>query len=587
MPGRMMQSLGKNIGGKIGRQFEFSRQRKAYETIGQSIIDGAVPRTMNPMDAFRIYADRFSTAASTKLAQMKMKDAGMGKWATSRDDGGIPDNWVKFASHSNEFRNLISLPASSRPSGARTVEQFLWVPPEVNDAMRPITDPDWTNRLSGFAPLRAWQGVVKAGTLSLSVFHPKALTLMATANMDPLNMAKAFKFKMDSPEMERGERIFIAHDGITDILGQTYEAYHHLKPTSIPTRTDILRTAPGLKQLNQVAAKITEGTFGVLQRHWKVWDFMRKDAAWQGSHPNHSPAELTAARISIAHQINNVYGGLNWETLGWSKAGLQIARSLMLAPDWVISNFYNLKQAFVDRAPTFGQGLGAGMKGAAKQFPGIGRALPANWEGEAGGNAARLFWMKAMIGGMVANQLHSYAVSGQWSPSMTRVFLGKDKKGNNILQDFYFTGAPNDLTNVIDKSSRDGLPVGLAEWAIGKAAPGVRGAGQLAFNETWMHQPITPKDMDWRAKTIRQGAYMAKDLTPIPFSAQNLYEETYGPNADEYTNVERFSTIINGSPPSHVPPTGFHQTKKGLKSNTTHKSPDLSWMDQAWQGKTR
>ena len=56
----------------------------------------------------------------------------------------------------------------------------------------------------------------------------------------------------------------------------------------------------------------------------------------RGMYPDKSDAEI--AKI-VANDINNNYGGLNWELLGVSKTHLDIARLMLLAPDWTISNW--------------------------------------------------------------------------------------------------------------------------------------------------------------------------------------------------------------------------------------------------------
>lgn len=56
----------------------------------------------------------------------------------------------------------------------------------------------------------------------------------------------------------------------------------------------------------------------------------------RGMYPQKSDAEV--AKI-VANDINNNYGGLNWELLGVSKTHLDIARLMLLAPDWTISNW--------------------------------------------------------------------------------------------------------------------------------------------------------------------------------------------------------------------------------------------------------
>ena len=87
----------------------------------------------------------------------------------------------------------------------------------------------------------------------------------------------------------------------------------------------------------------------------------------KGMYPQKSDAEV--AKI-VANEINNNYGGLNWELLGISKTHLDVARLLLLAPDWTISNW----RFFID-AGKVSTGYQAARKRIAKRDLSAGEAL--------------------------------------------------------------------------------------------------------------------------------------------------------------------------------------------------------------------
>jgi hypothetical protein len=87
----------------------------------------------------------------------------------------------------------------------------------------------------------------------------------------------------------------------------------------------------------------------------------------RGMFPHKSEAEV--AKIA-ANDINNNYGGLNWELLGVSKTHLDIARLMLLAPDWTISNW----RFFIDAAKV-SKGYQAARKRLTKKDLTTGEAL--------------------------------------------------------------------------------------------------------------------------------------------------------------------------------------------------------------------
>jgi len=231
----------------------------------------------------------------------------------------------------------------------------------------------------------------------------------------------------------------------------------------------------------------------------------------------------------------------------------------MLAPDWTLSNIFNVKYAFEG-------GLKTAAKGAARQVPGLGRLAPKAWEGPVAGNMARAFWARTLVGGMVATQAASLMFSGHYSKRPTMVYLGKDVNGEDKYMNIFFKGAPGDATNFVTNIMDYGLQ-GIARTLAGKGSPTVRAALQLIANRDYLGHEIAPKDMAWSAKVVRSGMALGKGLMPVPLSMVNEFDMMFGPHAHIYSLPEMLLTMFAGNPPQHVAPAGTHMSPEGLRPN--------------------
>ena len=516
----MTERMGRAMGGKIGRRFAYSAKR-SYPTLLDAIADNVKPRTLNALDAFTIHGDKFATARASRMLVDHLKDSAMGKWG-SRGQANIPADWVEIAPHAHPFQNLRAFVGEGgEPEIAR---QTLFVPKFIEEALRPITDPDYTSRIIGFARWRGFQAYTKAVQLGMSLFHATTENYMALANMGPKGWAEAIKADRDSDLFREQESDMVQHGGTSPIQGKTFEAYGALQPGSIPTWTDIWRSAPGIKQMDQIAAGITEFTFNNLQRRFKVMNYAMAKAAWMAEHPNASPLERSDAMHSIAKELNAVYGGIQWENAGWNRSTIEMARAIMLAPDWTFSNLFNLKYTME-------------------------RGTPA-------GKMARAFWLRSIVGGLVATQMLSLLISRKPSPNPTMVYIGKDKDGKDIFQNVFFKGAPGDLVNLVNNVKDYGAVAGLARLMQGKFAPIPRTALQLTTNRNYLGQEIAPKGEGFWANTMADVNAALQGVSPVPLSFQNLKDMLIGPNSDQYTFPEFATTIFAGTPPKHVKPPG-------------------------------
>jgi hypothetical protein len=518
-----MKDFGRAIGGKLGRQFD-SASKRNYPTLLHAVGEGLAPKTLNALDAMTIYGDKFATARATHMLIDQLKDLGVGKWGMGTKN--IPDGWVEIAPHAHPFQNNLVIPdKNGEPAGVR---QTLYVPKYIERAMRPITDPDYTNKIMGFSQWRGFGAYTKAVQLGMSLFHATTENYMAMANMGPKGWAKALTYNRESPLFLSEERDGILHGLTTPVQGHTFEAYKGLSPGSIPTWGDIWRSNPVMKQADKLAQGITDFTFGKLQRQFKVYNYAMEKAGWLADHPNATPAEYNAAMHSITKEINAVYGGLHTENIGTvagmtlNKATTEVARAIMLAPDWSFSNIFNVKYALESKTPA--------------------------------GKMARAFWLRSMVGGMIGTQMLSLALSGKMSKNPTQVYMGNDSDGKEIYQNVFFKGAPGDAVNLVNNVMNVGPVMGLAKVMSGKMNPLLRTGMQLATNENYLNQKIVPSGSGVLKGAMLGGAAALKGIAPVPLSMTNVYDMLRGPGHETITVPEFFTTALAGTPPKHVYP---------------------------------
>src|SRR5208337_4195017 len=319
---------------KLSKTTPYGRQRK-YPTTLDAMIVGKIPRTIDAADAIAIYGERHATAVATRLWATEIKNSALGRQGTS---GKVPADWVKLG-EGRAFQYVTVNPNTGVP----VVSDF-YVPPKIADAMKAITERRTLFQDGPLSKLRQIQSYIKAVDLGMSVFHMKALTLSAMNNMGLTNMVKAFKADINAPEFRAVLQDAAADGVVTTVSKPSAEVYEGLTG-KLPDRMDMLKGVVGIKQFHEISDAIAHETFDVLQTKFKITDYAIKRAAWDANNPEATDQERFAARRSIAKEVNAIYGGLNWETLGWKPNHVELMRAIILAPDWTLSNIYNLKYA--------------------------------------------------------------------------------------------------------------------------------------------------------------------------------------------------------------------------------------------------
>jgi len=522
-----------------------------------AIMDGKVPKTMDPADAFAIHGANFARARATHLFEAGMAQNGMGHWGTEES---APQSWEPLAKHSDEFTRYVKsggaeaegpsaqmglgigekAPQAAGAAGGQAGMQRLYVPPFIQEALKPITDPEFSGR--AFTAVRGAQRTLKEAILGLSGFHLLTENAMAVHDIGPSGMYKAFTADRDSADFLKWERDAAAHGELTSIAGRTMDAYKNLQPGSIPTRGEILRAyLPGAKQTLQVADHITKFTFDNIQRRFKVVSYMLHSMAWDNQNPHATPEQRSLARQGIASYVNGVYGGLHWENMGRSKAFVETARAILLAPDWSGSNVALAKYAVRDAKPSM------------REIPFRNKLAGATDKETAQARLSRAFWAKSIVGGLVGTQMMSLMLSGQLSKKPFMVYGGKDKDGNDVYTNMMFRGAAGDLVHLATLMQEHGLLAGAGTFAGSKAAPFTKAGVHLITGRNDFGKEIAPKGLSPVANTVRSAGQVASDVSPVPITLKSLYHTSASDEADKYSWTEKAMSLI-GPPPQHVAP---------------------------------
>ena len=521
----------RGLGSRLTNHFA-NAQKRFYPTVLHAIADNVKPQTLDALDAFRIYGDRFARRRATELLKKEIINTKIGFWGKDK----APKGYVPLAPHNDVFkRDFVGKDEEGNPQVGHTQ---VYVPPWLEKALRPITDPDATQFIHGFKTLQAYQGYIKAAQLSLSLFHLYTENAVSLADVGPVGRWKIANMDRYSAVFQRAELYAVRRGVKTTVIDHAKDAWRRLDPGPIPTLGDLAKRLPVLKQADQLGDAIGEYTFNNFIRKAKVFSFFSRAAEWRASHPQASEEATIRAEQSIAKYVNAAYGGLHWENMGMGKTAQNLSRIVMMAPDWVYSNYVLGKYAAFDwRDPETGK---------------------LSVTGNPAGHLSRKFFLKTLLYGAIGTAVLSYMFTGKWHNDLTRVHFGKDEKGRDIVANLAFRASAGDMVSLAHNISQYGLGLGLARTYANKAAAIPRAGLHLYANNTGQAgQEIWKKGMNPVASTVRAAKTVATDVSPVPFIFSNAMKASEeDPKWWEYLIM-----VLTGQPPSHVKPEGMHKVK--------------------------
>jgi len=202
-------------GSKISLSTPFAKAR-TYDTVAEAVQNGVKVKSINALDALKIYGEKHAVAVSTKMGVDSLKDLGVGKFGFKGSDN-IPKDWVVADPSNRFFRNTVPfITPEGKPSFAY---QDLYVPPQIAKVLKPMIQSDFTGQIPGFSQMKLYQGYLKGVQLGLSVFHIKAMQITSLNNAGVIGNMKSIFKAMDSDLFRTSEQDFVKHGGISPIFG--------------------------------------------------------------------------------------------------------------------------------------------------------------------------------------------------------------------------------------------------------------------------------------------------------------------------------------------------------------------------------
>ena len=217
-----------------------------------------------------------------------------------------------------------------------------------------IIDPSHLNPLTNKLIDGIWatSGLMKKIALSFSFFHHGALTETAVAMMKPWNTAKVIAkdliwdviMKGNIPALNKKEaaRDAVKHlvslgasnDYVTaDVNALTTQLHRWTKDKHIPVAQ---QAAHLLDFLNKGSDKILWDT---VHDGFKIASFekMAKEVRAKAEREGWSQQQLDKVLDECGHLVNDTFGGLHFDILGFSPKSVRIMRALLLSPDWTLA----------------------------------------------------------------------------------------------------------------------------------------------------------------------------------------------------------------------------------------------------------
>lgn len=478
-------------------------RERVFDTLYDAYKAGMKPATTDPADLVRTYNNTMAKAVGSRQLLDAMQEQNLGGWKTKQPRGweqvGDLEKNVPLKDKGGE----VIITDTGDQAISRTK---FYAPSELARSLKAITEPDLLRQIPGVSKAMEYQSVAKTLNLGFSLFHDiseAAQSLAAgPAGWSNFISPSEMTHRLETPEFEQQELDAIREGKLTSPIEHDNADFLKKVFNANPTMMDKLREVPGVKQALAVNDKHIESLFGKTIRFVKVNLFTQQKLAWMGEHPDiavESP-EYKQAMIEIGKHVNDVYGGQNWASRGVTKTGLALMRLTLLAPDWVVSNLNQVRDA-----------IGGG------------------------GEATKLSRYHLATGALIS----TVALEGM-NKIMTGHFTDKNPKGHELevelSPDVYFSpfrGAPHDALTLYSMLAESG-GAGAARFASGKGGPISRLVFTLGSGYQWNGLPVSPKNYKKGsfeeklpkpvAGTYDEIAAAMKAGGPAPFGAVNTYD---------------------------------------------------------------
>lgn len=460
---------------------------RVFDTEFQAVEAGKKFATTDVADALSIHNEEMARVNASRNLAQTMVDTGLGQWT---DKGSAPEGYAAVG-------NI-----------RKGTESFV-APKGISKGLQAIADPDFTKKIDALRGIQKYQGLVKTVDLSYSLFHhlTMAAQTLAQGGFDAIRNAPSMLDKLDSLEFAQVEQDFTRNTGITTKVSDNQDVLRNLLGADKKGITNL----PVIKQFLQGANKSSDFLFGKVQRFIKVMDYGERVANWTADHPTATNTEVSAFKKSIAKEVNSAYGGLNWEAMGINKSTQSLLRTILLAPDWTISNVEQAKMAF-------------GSEGSA--------AAKAAW-----GN-----YTKAIVGGLLATNGLNKLITGH--------FAYQNPKGHEfeleISPNVYVSlvrGGPGDLLKAYSNIKESGPLQGSARFVQGKLSPFIRTAISMFSGVDYAGRPIYSGNTVLE-KTKSGLLNLGAESFPIPFGASTTVKYLTDKNTPK--TVAGTAAVISG-----------------------------------------
>lgn len=497
---------------------------RTYDTIGEGLLNGKEPATLNAGDLLTIHNQEMARVNSNMELANAMRKSGIGQYVNGKPSAG--------------FTAIDSL-SQKIPTDNGTLVRSYQVPDGIANGIRAITDPNYLKIWGRLNGIQKYQGVVKTIDLSYSLFHH--VTMMTQAlynNGGGIDFVRHLNdlTKLDSPEFNAMEKDFVQHTGMTNRVQGNLDVLNKLSGNN--TLLDKMTNIPVLKQIKQFSDANTNLLFDKIQTWLKVTDYNMKVLDYVAKHPETDNVTLDGAKRSIAKEVNNAYGGLNWTALGKDKTTLGVERLGLLAPDWTESSVRMVGNAF---------------------------------EKSAGGTAARKQYLIGLGGAILLTEGLNHILTGH--------FTDQNPKGHELEVEVQpgvyvsaFKSGIGDLTKLTSNIVESGVGGGVSRSLQAKLSPLARLIPGLLLNKDYNGGQIYgQKNKSNLQNDINVGKYIAQEALPLPFGVSNAQRYNQSGNANTLGNVIVDSGIGRYSQDKTQTGSVFDNPSSSYQDNWIHK----------------